>query len=341
MSSFKIYGKPEEKFVILKGDVMNYQNYTDLKTKLITSSRNPQNKGNKLKETDKFILIFGQGKDEVYIPSELSEGIWNNNTFDFFKEKLSLRGIKNKYKFIIKKVDRYPIFKRKENHIFLKEALKDSWEPIYQDIVEGVGLSKLEEGKAEFNLLKNELKKNEELLNKEEHKNIICNNCFKQNLKGKRFICAECNNYNLCQDCEKTFYQKQFHQRDHTLIQINKSLGDEISDNFYKYNNIIGNNNQEFKNVPSSFQLEITVINNGENDLKGCYILPVRYGDEYLTCGPKVIKEEIQRNMSVKISLIARLPQSNKGYFEGYFRMFTPHGLPFGNVLYVQVLNGD
>ena len=75
--------------------------------------------------------------------------------------------------------------------------------------------------------------------------------------------------------------------------------------------------------------------------LKNCYILPVRFGDEYLTCNPKIITDEIQRNMSLKVILVVRVPQNNKGYFEGYFRMFTPGGLPFGNVLCVKVLNGD
>ena len=86
--------------------------------------------------------------------------------------------------------------------------------------------------------------------------------------------------------------------------------------------------------------MEISVINSGDNVLKNCYILPVRYGEDYLSCNPKVIKEEVQRNMTLKIILVIRVP-NDKGYFEGYFRMFTPHGLPFGKVLYVKVLNGD
>ena len=45
--------------------------------------------------------------------------------------------------------------------------------------------------------------------------------------------------------------------------------------------------------------------------------------------------------MSVKVLLVVRLPHEDKGYFEGYFRMFSPNGLPFGNILIVKVLNGD
>ena len=107
----------------------------------------------------------------------------------------------------------------------------------------------------------------------------------------------------MCQDCEKLFYKKQIHPRDHTLIQVNKAFNTDNKNNLNKYNNIIGNNNQEFKNVPLSFQLEISVINIGENDLNNCYILPVRYGEDFLSCRPKVIKEEVERNMTVKIMM--------------------------------------
>ena len=139
----------------------------------------------------------------------------------------------------------------------------------------------------------------------------------------------------------KQFQWKKIHNKEHTLIQLNKALNDDDEDSLFKYNNIIGNNNQEFKNVPTYFQMTITVINNGEKDLKNCYILPVRFGEDYLTCNAKVISEEVQRNMPVEIELLIKVPNCNKGYFEGYFRMFTPNGLPFGDVLYVKVLNGN
>ena len=343
MAQFKIFGSKDDKSVILKGNFNEYKDYNELRRKLIDSSQKAKKKEFKLKENEKFILSYFEDKKDYYYPKDLDQGIFNNKTFSYLKEKLTLHGVgaDSTYKFFINKVDKNPKWKKKENHEFLKEALDSSWGPIHDDIIAGVNLSKLEESKIKYQKMKDELKKNEKQLNKEVHKNVICNNCFKKDIKGKRFICAECNNYNLCQECEKLFYQKQIHQREHTLIQVNKALDNYDDDDLCNYNNIIGNNNQEFKNVPSSFQLEINFINNGENDLKDCYILPVRFGDEYLKCNPKVITGEIQRNCPAKINLVVRVPQNNKGYFEGYFRMFTPQGLPFGDVLCVKVLNGE
>ena len=67
----------------------------------------------------------------------------------------------------------------------------------------------------------------------------------------------------------------------------------------------------------------------------------MRFGDEYLACHPKIIAGEVQRNISIKIIVEVRVPKIIKGIWKGYFRMFTPNRIPFGNVLYIKVLNED
>ena len=44
--------------------------------------------------------------------------------------------------------------------------------------------------------------------------------------------------------------------------------------------------------------------------------------------------------MKTNISLDVNLPKKI-GYFDGYLRMFTPNGIPFGNVIYIKVINGN
>jgi len=348
MALFKVLVKEKDgNKVLLKGDFNHYKTYKKLREELIDKSALNKKIHLKLRESDTIKLSFLQesedSKNSLYIPAELKEGIWDPKTYDHFKEKITLRGITDvTYRFYLEIIDKPPKWKKKENTDFLSEALDSSWKPMMDEVLNGINLLKLEESKNTYTRIKNELKSNEENINMEIHKNIICNNCFKKDFQGKRFICAECNNYNICQECEKLFYQKQIHPRDHTLIQVNKALIDDNLDNLSKYNNIFGNNNREFKNVSTAFPIEITLINNGENNLKNCYILPIRYGEEYLTCNPTIISEDVQRNMPpIKLIMLIKVPNSNKGYFEGYFRMFTPHGLPFGNVLFIKVLNGD
>jgi hypothetical protein len=298
MASFKIRPGKEAGQVSLKGVFRDYPDYQTLKNKIIDRSKNY--KEYKLKESDNFILVFEN--DKYFIPRQLKKenAIGNQKSYKYFTEQLILRGIKDAcYLFYIEKTKRPYKWKEKENCALLKETLDNSWTPIYNDINKEVNLGRLEESQENYKKMKDELKKIEKIINKEIHENIICNNCFKNNIKGKRFVCAECNNYNLCQECEKIFYQKQIHEREHTLIQVNKALNDK-EENIYKYNNIIGNSNQVFKNVPLSFPIEFSVANYGEEDLKDCYILPVRYGEEYLSCIPKKISESVKRNYQSK-----------------------------------------
>ena len=338
MSTFKVYIKKQSNSVVMKGKFDTFPKFSDLKKKVFTSTQSPSFKVNKqnLQNTDQYKLVFGDEKDNSYIPEELSEGIYDEETYSFFKNKLKSKGEDGKYKLYIEKVDSLPKFKKKENSEILDENLKKYWDNVLNDITSELTLMKLEESKNTFESLKEAQKENEEKLKKIKHDNIICSNCFKKDFTGKRFICSECNNYNLCQECEKILQEKEIHQREHVLIQINKSIKDDIS----KYNNVIGNYRKEFQNVDEVFNLDFMVVNNGENDLQNCCILPIRYGDDFLSCDPKIITNSVKRGTNLKISLDVKIPQKT-GYFEGYFRMFTPSGLPFGNIIYTKVLNGN
>ena len=334
MASFKILRNKQSNYVVLKGTFENFSTYSEIKQKIFENCNNYLFKKENLdlKPGDNFKLVFDKDKQkDVYFPEELHNAIWNSSTYEYLRNELLSTGSKDKFRFYIENIN---------NSDYLNEVLDTQWTKIYKDIIRELNIVKLDKSKIAYDELKEEYNKtNEEHKNNEMHSNVICKNCFKKDFTGKRFICSECKNYNLCQECEKKYYQKQMHQREHTLIQFNKALNGEK--NNIKFNNIIGNNNQVFKNVASSFQTEIYVINSGEGDLKDCYILPVRFGDDYLSCSPIVITESVERNFSIKIGLIIKLPNENKGLFEGYFRMFNPSGLPFGDVLYVKVLNGN
>ena len=336
MATFKILPDKGEKVVFVKGKFSDYLDYSKLKNEIIKSSQTLEKKY-KIRDNENFKLLLEDTKEKLYFPPQLTEGIGNIKSYSYFLERIFLRGIQKSYKFYVQKIKRAFVWKEPEKDKNMIECIEKSWKPIQDQILKDLGSGELEESQSDYNDKKNELLENEKNINKEEHKNIVCNNCFKSNIKGKRFICAECNNYNLCQNCEKQNYKTQIHNREHTLVQLNKALNDEES---YNYNNILGNDKLSFLNVPTSFPIEITVVNCGEEDLENCYFSPVRFGEKYLSCIPKKITESVTRNMPTSLYLIVRLPEK-KGYFEGYFRMFTPSGLPFGKTLHVEVINGE
>ena len=173
------------------------------------------------------------------------------------------------------------------------------------------------------------------MIPKKKHSNIICSNCFKTNFEGYRYICCECDNFNLCEDCENKKCQNYiFHNSNHIFIRIYEPI--DLDSN--KYDNIIEGNNQILELHNDVALAKITVINTGVESLKDCFISPICFGNPYL--GGKRIKidQDILRNG--KIDLIIQI-ESNKEYnerlesrhFISTWRMFTKEGIPFGNVI--------
>jgi hypothetical protein len=50
------------------------------------------------------------------------------------------------------------------------------------------------------------------------HQGIVCNNCQKNNICGMRFKCFTCQNYNICEDCER--YLSYIHDNSHFFLRI-------------------------------------------------------------------------------------------------------------------------
>ena len=50
------------------------------------------------------------------------------------------------------------------------------------------------------------------------HYGIVCNNCQKQNMNGIRYMCGNCQQYNLCHKC--IIYAEEIHPTNHFFIRI-------------------------------------------------------------------------------------------------------------------------
>ena len=164
------------------------------------------------------------------------------------------------------------------------------------------------------------------------HENIQCNNCNENNIIGKRFICSECNNFNLCENCEKL----NNHNKEHCLIQINKEIIDK--NNYFEYQNLICENERIYNFNLNNFQenYEIKIINIGENDLKNCIFMPISYRKNYLIGKKYSFDKSFKKGETKTINIkIKNIPDKN-GIYYSKWRMFTSYGIPFGQVLYMK-----
>ena len=333
--SFKIVF--DQKKVLVGDEFKNYFSYEDLKKKIIEKSNSAtfNSKYGELKKGDKFILRF---EDKSLAPSGLEEGIWDENTYEYLVEKISSKkNQKFRFHFERYKESEFPVFKRKKPIEILQESLDKTWKNLEENLKEELPLSTLEQGKMEFDNIQNKINSNKKKFTGK-HKDVVCNGCYKKNFTGIRYICSECNNYNLCEECEKNIMNEQIHPREHTIIRVNEPINDE---NLIYYNNLFGNNNKVIQTDGISFKFNVPIVNTGENELQNCYISPVRYGDEYLSCIPKKIEEVMNRNDKCEIEIVISLHGEERGVYEGYFRMFTSKGLPFGDLLKVKAVYGE
>ena len=311
-----------------------YSKYEEIK-KGIFDSKKKEFKNLKVTEKDKFVLEI-----EDYKISGL-EKIWDENTYKFFY-RIILEKLPDKVKLNIVKVDEYPpAWKPPQFYTILENTLKTEWESTKEDIEKNLNEKFLEEGKKSFIQEKKKEKNSKKTEIDEDyisdiHVDVICNNCLTLNFIGSRYICSECNNFNLCEYCyEKAHFS---HKPGHIFIKVNKP----ISTDSHKYNSIFSPNKILLKKPYEPFEVDIEVINNGVESLAGCFLSPIRFGKNYLGCLKATITEDCDNGDKVDLNPLFKFEDENdskpKDEYEGYFRLFTEDGIPFGDIIYLQVL---
>ena len=309
-------------------DLFSYNNYDEIKKNIFKQSEKSTYKDVRLKEKDLFILQF-----EDFELAELNS-IWDEETFKYLYSHLKENPLE-KLKLIIKKVKKYPDFTPSEYETLLKDALESGWKSTKKDIEEDLKENYLNDGKRLFLQEKKENDANikDETLN-ELNINVICNNCLSSNFSGARYICAECNNFNLCEFCQEK--ARLVHNKEHTFIRLNEP----VYDNIEKYNCIFSPNKMLLNKKYEPFEIDIDIMNNGDEDLQECFLSPIRFGKNYFECLKTTITDECENGQKISLNVFMKFDDSEeiKDSYEGYFRLITKEGLPFGDVLYIKVI---
>ena len=332
-SSFRVVFETNVRKPLIKGDLLDeqYNSFDKINETILEKSKDEKYDKDRSALKDKFVL-----KIKGFVVPNL-ECVWNAETFNYFfaRYKENPQAIE----LIISKVKKYPNWEPPKYDKLLKEILEKAWEPTEKEIEKELEL-KLDNGKSKFIQEKKENDENlkEEIFD-ELHVNVICNNCLSSNFGGVRYICSECNNYNLCEDCKE--HAVINHNPEHTFIQLNYQVLVDIQ----KYNSIFAPNKLLIKNKYEPFEIKVQIVNNGNTSLQGCFISQIRFGKKYLGCLKKTITTKCDIGDKVELDLLLKFEDDDDeeeivvlDSYEGYFRLMTEEGIPFGDILHIKLL---
>lgn len=239
--------------------------------------------------------------------------------------------------------------KKKEEEIenpinsILKEKMKELEDKLVEEL---------------YNNLKNEISKskieNNEQINieveenniiKMVHTGIVCNKCGKKDIEGKRYKCAQCANFNLCENCEKNY----IHDMKHIMISILYPLKNDNEINSKINKNICYKNQDMNYNIePKIFNLDkiedneiqqIKIKNTGSAPWRGVYL---KFVDKSEIFGENCeINYNVNSGSSINDQIIfANLKNQikpNKKVYYCFLQMFNQSDESFGNITKIKV----
>lgn len=329
-------GLEKNKALLYKWKISQFKTYEELKNTIIEKSHQKdmkiEIKNIAVTKKDKFILEI-EGK----IPG--LDSVFNEKTFEFLINKLNETKATS-IKVYIDKVKEYPNWEPPKIYEILKNTLTNASSEVFNSIKKDLPQEELDNGGRIFIKEKKEEKVVDDENYHDMHVCVFCQNCHNGNFFGLRYICAECNNYNLCENCFSN--EVYSHDKEHTFIRIKIPMN-QINMEINNYSCIFTPNRRVEYQKYGIFEIETEVINNGRIDLLLCFISPVRFGKKYLGCNRASVLEHVNSGEKYKIKMIIKFEDENEEPFEplkkyeGYFRLMTQEGIPFGDILYLQV----
>ena len=300
-------------------------------------------KDNSTRETVKHDTIKEIVKDNNIHIKELNKD--NDNTKKLFRESNNTKGIiKDKYNYK---------GEAKENNIqdnlierekvindirfCVKNKIKELEPSLYQAIYESVK-----------NQLKQEISssiKNNNIINKTNeviHKNIKCNNCNNNcDIKGVRYKCSKCDNYNLCSKCEAL----NIHDFNHIFIKIRipiiieNELNSKIKNLNYKNSNFNYKISIQDKSINLNKCTLMVLLENIGDDIKSGWCFKWLEGSEIHGSDYKDINKTNSKTGSTIIELVFEKGniKNELREYNVYYQLINSDGEALGNTINFKV----
>lgn len=215
----------------------------------------------------------------------------------------------------------------------VKSKLKELEESIISEICENINETTL----SKVLLSQQQAPPKQSVASNVVHKGIQCSNCSILEIKGVRFKCSTCQNYNLCSNCE----EYSTHDLNHIMIKMRFPDNNIKESHQIKY--VTEGLNYSYspcyiKTVqPKILQLiefkqMVKITNTGmvpwpmETAFKCC-----EKESEIIGKAP-VLKAKIQPNGDFNLEITFDIKNKIQGQYFSYWQMFTPKNVPFGEV---------
>ena len=217
------------------------------------------------------------------------------------------------------------IFPKKNEHVKEKEKEKEDKEMTEEEKIKESLHSFVQ---SKLKILENKLLN--EIINKTSsiHKGIKCNECGINDIKGIRYKCTKCLNFNLCEKCE----EKTDHDENHILLKIRKPVDGEdafnkkINSSIAKFSN--KNYNDDYIIEPNIFLFQkkdlvklqrINLKNNGNTIFKKGFQFKCVKEKSNLKLNDFIFPKDIEPGNSIDIELICEEQVNDKiKYYTSY-----------------------
>ena len=229
-----------------------------------------------------------------------------------------------------------------EMESIIKKKLKELEDKLVDELYNN---SMMEIEKSKINNQNKGFKKNNSI-KIQVHEGIICNKCGLE-IVGERFKCCQCQNFNLCENCEKNYN----HDMRHIMVSIifpikNESEFSMKLDKNIRYKNENMNYNLEPKifsfNRVNDIQIqEITIKNIGTQSWKGVVLKCIEDKSEIIgqDC---MIDETMEPNKEIKTKItfsnIDNQAKKGKNVYYSFFQMFNKRNETFGNITKIKII---
>ena len=179
------------------------------------------------------------------------------------------------------------------------------------------------------------------------HKNVFCNECGEE-IKGIRYKCLQCKDFNLCEICENNYN----HDIKHIMIsiitpiinesQFLKKLDKNIS---YKNQNMNYTLNPKIfylNNIDDVQSIQVILKNTGTDPGRGVYLKCIENKSEMVAPYESMIEYDVNSGQSVQINInffnIKEQLEKDKNVYYSFFEMFNDKNESFGDVNKIKII---